>query len=54
VYATARALQVLGLLVAGAGFFGGVIGGNTRLELVLLGAGAAVFFLGRLMQKSAR
>jgi hypothetical protein len=47
----ARALQLSGLVVSGAGFFSGVIGGNVRLELVLLCAGAAIFFLGRLIQK---
>ena len=47
---TARILQLLGLVVSGAGFFSGVIGGNVRLELVLLGVGAAIFFLGRLIQ----
>ena len=46
----ARLLQLLGLVVSGAGFFSGVIGGNVRLELVLLGVGAAIFFLGRFMQ----
>ena len=50
----ARILQLLGLVVSGAGFFSGVIGGNVRLELVLLGVGAAIFFLGRLMEKSAK
>jgi hypothetical protein len=45
-----RILQLLGLVVSGAGFFSGVIGGNVRLELVLLGVGAAIFFLGRLIQ----
>ena len=50
----ARALQVLGLVVSGAGFFSGVIGGNTRLELVMLAVGAAIFFLGRGIQKSAK
>jgi hypothetical protein len=46
----ARILQLLGLVVSGAGFFAGVLGGNVRLELVLLGVGAAIFFLGRLVQ----
>ena len=46
----ARILQLLGLVVSGAGFFSGVIGGNVRLELVLLAVGAAIFFLGRLIQ----
>lgn len=52
--ATARALQLLGLVVTGAGFFSGVLGGNVRLELSLLAAGAAIFFLGRWMEKSGR
>jgi hypothetical protein len=47
----ALALQLLGLVVAGAGFFAGVLGDNVRLELALLAAGAAVFFLGRTLQK---
>jgi hypothetical protein len=54
VQVAARVLQLLGLIVSGAGFFSGVIGGNIRLELALLGVGAAVFFLGRLIQKSAK
>ena len=47
----ARALQLLGLVVTGVGFFTGVLGGNTRLELALLAIGAAIFFLGRALQK---
>lgn len=47
----ARALQLLGLVVTGVGFFTGVLGRNTRLELALLAIGAAVFFLGRALQK---
>jgi hypothetical protein len=43
----ALGLQLVGLVVAGAGFFAGVLGDNVRLELALLAAGAAVFFLGR-------
>ena len=50
---TARACQILGLVVTGVGFFSGVLGGNVRLELFLLAAGAAVFFLGRWLEKSA-
>jgi hypothetical protein len=51
VQATGRALQLLGLVVTGVGFFSGVLGGNVRLELSLLTAGAAIFFLGRWMMK---
>ena len=47
----ARALQLLGLVVTGVGFFTGVLGGNTKLELALLAIGAAIFFLGRALQK---
>lgn len=52
--AAARSLQLLGMIVTGVGFFTGVLGGNVRLELALLGVGAAIFFLGRALQKSAR
>ena len=50
--AAALALQVAGLVVAGVGFFSGVLGGNVRLELVFLAVGAAIFFTGRALQKS--
>jgi hypothetical protein len=53
-HAAARALELLGLVVTGGGFFGGVLGGNVRLELALLAAGAALFFLGRGLEKKAR
>ena len=49
-YTAARALQFLGLVVTGLGFFAGVLGGNIRGELTLLGLGAALFFGGRLVQ----
>jgi hypothetical protein len=52
--AAARALQLLGLVVTGIGFFTGVLSGNVRGELALLAAGAALFFLGRALQKSSR
>ena len=50
-YALGRALQFLGLLVSGIGFFDGVIGGHVRRELVFLAAGAGLFFLGRWIQQ---
>jgi hypothetical protein len=53
-HAASRALELLGLVVTGVGFFSGVLGGNVRLELWLLAAGAAVFFLGRRLEKTAR
>ncbi len=53
-HAAARALELLGLVVTGVGFFSGVLGGNIRLELALLVAGAAVFFLGRRLERTAR
>ncbi len=49
-YLLARALQFTGLLITGIAFFDGVLGGNVRRELVLLIAGAAIFFLGRALQ----
>lgn len=50
VYAAGRALQFLGLVLTGVGFFQGVAGGNVRQELALLALGAAIFFAGRLVQ----
>jgi hypothetical protein len=49
-YSVARALQFLGLVVTGFGFFAGVIGGNVRGELALLAVGAGIFFGGRWLQ----
>lgn len=49
-YNVSRALQLLGLVVTGFGFFAGVLGGNVRGELALLGVGAAIFFGGRFLQ----
>ena len=49
-YAFARSLQLLGLVVTGVGLWQGLLGGNVRLELGLLGVGAAVFFGGRWLQ----
>jgi hypothetical protein len=51
VLAAARALQLLGLVITGVGFFTGLLGGNTRLELVLLAVGAGIFFVGRAIRK---
>jgi hypothetical protein len=50
-YRIARAIQFLGLIVAGAAFFVGVLGHNVRRELLLLGIGAGIFFAGRALQK---
>lgn len=52
--ALSRAVQFLGLVVAGAALFVGVVGHDVRRELLLLGIGAAVFFVGRTLQRSAR
>lgn len=49
-YLLARGLQFTGLLVTGIAFFDGLLGGNVRREIVLLVAGAAIFFLGRALQ----
>lgn len=53
-YTIARAVQFLGLVVAGAALFVGVLGHNVRRELLLLGVGAAIFFAGRVMQAGGR
>lgn len=52
-YATARTLQFLGLVVTGIGLFAGVGGGNVRRELLLLAFGAAFFLAGRWLQSRA-
>jgi hypothetical protein len=53
-YRISRAVQFLGLVVAGAAFFVGVLGHDVRRELVLLGIGAAIFFAGQAMQRGTR
>ena len=53
-YAAARAVQFLGLVIAGSAFFVGVFGQNTRRELLLLGIGAAIFFAGWTLQRTRR
>jgi hypothetical protein len=54
VYRLSRAVQFLGLVVAGSAFFVGVIGHDVRRELLLLGIGAAIFFAGQALQRSSR
>lgn len=54
VHAVGRALQLLGLVVTGVGFFLGLLAGNVRGELTLLAIGAAVFFSGRFLEKNGR
>jgi hypothetical protein len=53
-YALSRTLQFLGLVVAGAAFFVGVLEQNSRRELALLGFGASIFFAGWLVQRGRR
>ena len=53
-YTAGRALQFLGLIVTGFGFFVGVLGGNLRGELAFLAVGAAIFFGGRLLESQGR
>ncbi len=53
-YRISRAVQFLGLVVAGAAFFVGVLGHDVRRELVLLGIGAGLFFAGHALQRGAR
>ena len=52
-YPLARALQFLALLITGAAFFDGVLGGNVRRELVLLVVGGLTFLFGRWLQTRA-
>lgn len=53
-YALSRGIQFLGLVVAGAAFFVGLLGHDSRRELMLLGVGAAIFFTGQALQRSAK
>ena len=53
-YKLSRGIQFLGLVVAGAALFVGLLGHNSRRELMLLGVGAAVFFTGQFLQRSAK
>lgn len=53
-YRLSRAVQFLGLVVAGAAFFVGVLGHDVRRELVLLGIGAGIFFAGQALQRGTR
>ena len=53
-YRISRAIQFLGLVVAGAAFFVGVLGHDVRRELVLLGIGAGIFFAGQALQRGTR
>jgi len=41
-------------VVTGIGLWQGLLGGNVRRELLLLGIGAAIFFLGRFFQGRTR
>jgi hypothetical protein len=54
VYALGRTIQFIGLVVAGAALFVGVLGRDVRRELVLLGVGAGVFFTGYALQRSGK
>ena len=53
-YRLARALQFLGLVLAGSALFVGVLGHDVRRELLLLGIGAAVFFAGQALLRGPR
>lgn len=49
-----RAVQLLGLVIAGSAFFVGLLGHDERRELLLLGVGAGVFFAGWVLQRGPR
>lgn len=53
-YALARAVQFLGLVVAGSALFVGLLGHNVRRELLLLTVGAAIFLAGYGLQRGHR
>jgi hypothetical protein len=53
-YALGRTVQFVGLVVAGAALFVGVLGHEVRRELLLLGIGAGVFSAGYVLQRSGK
>ena len=53
-YALSRLVQFAGLVVAGSALFVGVMGKDARRELMVLGAGAAIFLLGYVLQRTTR
>ena len=53
-YKLGRSVQFVGLVVAGAAFFVGVLSHEVRRELVLLGLGAGIFSAGYALQRSGR
>jgi hypothetical protein len=54
VYVLGRTVQFIGLVVAGAALFVGVLGHEVRRELLLLGVGAGIFFTGYALQRSGQ
>ena len=52
-YAAARTLQFLGLVVTGIGLLAGVGQDNVRRELLLLAFGVCLFLAGRWLQSRA-
>ncbi len=53
-YALSRAVQFLGLVVAGSALLVGVLGHNVRRELLLAGLGAGIFFAGHALQRGRK
>ena len=53
-YTLGRSVQVIGLVVAGAALFVGVLGHEVRRELLLLGVGAGIFSAGYMLQRSGK
>jgi hypothetical protein len=54
VYAFGRTVQFIGLVVAGAALFVGVLGHEVRRELLLLGIGAGIFSAGYALQRRSK
>ncbi len=53
-YKLSRSVQFIGLVVAGSALFVGLLSHDSRRELMLLGVGAALFFTGQFLQRSAK
>lgn len=53
-FAIGRALQLVGLVLVGAGLAGGLVKGDLKYEERMLFAGGAVFFMGWLLVRPFR
>lgn len=53
-YYISKILQIYGIFLAGEGLYYGLVKHSMGKEMKLLGIGAAVFFMGWIIQKSSK